>query len=236
MEALSFESVSLTSAQQPSHANTWHILPVYSLALHAQPSPRRYQAEQFIYQRFLHQYGARIGAFLPFLLSANIDGAMNAALGFQVANDNTPLFLEQYLDLDIETTLMLMTQSQIRRDRIVEIGNLASGRQRATQTLFLLLAQILYGAGYEWVVFTANRAVLRWLHKLEISAIAIQEADPDRLNDKDVNWGSYYDDRPMVLAAHIQHSVSRMNSHPLMAQLRHSYQNQITQFEKQLSA
>lgn len=236
MEALSFESAPLTSAQQPSHPNTWHMLPVYSLALHVQHSPRRYQAEQFIYQRFLHQYGARIETFLPILLSANIDGAVNAALGFQIADDNMPLFLEQYLDLDIETTLSLLTQSQVRRDRIVEIGNLASGRQRATQTLFLLLAQILYGAGYEWVVFTANSAVHRWLHKLDIMTIAIREADPGRLNDKDVNWGSYYDDRPVVLAAHIQHSVSRMNSHPLMAQLRLSYQSQIALFEKQLSA
>lgn len=233
MEALSFESFTGTTGSH-SESHNAAVLPLFSLALHAPGSDGRKNTELFIYQRFAHQYGARLQFFLPLLLSASTDNGIKAALGFQTG-DQQRLFLEQYLDCDIDTTLELLTQSRIRRDRIVEIGNLASGRQRATQTLFLLLAQILHGAGYEWVVFTANRAVRTWLATLQLPALVIREADPARLEDKGASWGHYYDDRPVVVAANIEQSFSQINSHPLMTQLGDSYAAQIAIFEAQLA-
>lgn len=234
MEAVNFESLGPESFGRQSLAANWHLLPMYSLGLHLPFSADRQEIEHFIYRRFYYQYGARISAYLPYLLSARDDKGISAALGFQPVGDK-PLFLEQYLDCDIETSIMLLTQNYISRDKIVEIGNLASGRQRATQTLFLLLAQVLYGEGYEWVVFTANRAVQVWLKRLDMPTFIIKEADPKRLPDKGDNWGSYYDDRPVVLAANIEHSFSRMNVHPLMSYLQDSYKSQIDLFRAQLS-
>jgi len=233
MEAISFDNLAAQNLLAPQANANWHLLPLFSLALHLPDEPERQRIEGFIHQRFAHQYGADISVFLPLLLSAADDKGTTAALGFQPATE-APLFLEQYLDCDIETMLSLMTQSDIRRHSVVEIGNLASGRQRATQTLFLLLAQILHGAGYEWVVFTANRAVRIWLARMQLPAFVINEADPQRLTDKGVNWGTYYDDRPVVLAANIEHSFSYMNTHPLMAHLRDSYANQIERFADRL--
>lgn len=233
MEAISYDNLALQSLRTQQATATWHLLPLFSLALHLPDEAQRPRVESFIHQRFSHQYGADISTFLPLLLSASDDKGISAALGFQAAAE-APLFLEQYLDCDIETMLSLMTQNDVRRHKIVEIGNLASGRQRATQTLFLLLAQILHGAGYEWVVFTANRAVRGWLARMEIPAFVIQEADPKRLTDKGTNWGSYYDDRPVVFAANIEHSFSYMNTHPLMAHLRDSYASQIQRFSERL--
>ncbi len=232
------EAVSLTNLL-PEHRHfqkqsaNWGLLPLYSLKLHLPESADRAGVEQFIYQRFAHQYGANISVFLPMLLSAADDKGVTAALGFQAAAFRR-LFLEQYLDCDIETILSLVTGSDVERQRIVEIGNLASGRQRATQSLFLLLAQILYTAGYEWVVFTANSAVKTWLARLQIPAFVLHEADPKRLPDKGANWGSYYDDKPVVLAANIDRSFSTMNSHPLMAHLRDQYADEIEHFSARL--
>lgn len=234
MEAVSFNNLVPDTGHKSGVSQNWRLLPLYTLRLHTIPDPVRTSVEQFIYQRFAHQYGARISSFLPILLSAWGEKGINAALGFQPASIQ-PLFLEQYLDHDIETSLRLVTQINIRREQIVEIGNLASSRQKATQSLFLLLAQILYKADYEWVVFTANRAVRAWLLHLQIPVFELNEADPGRLPDKGVHWGSYYDDRPVVLAANIDRSFSTINAtQPLMAHLHDSYAKQIIQFAVKL--
>jgi hypothetical protein len=233
MEALSLNHHVPEHGHFQRQSANWGLLPLYSLKLHLPDSRDRALIEQFIHQRFAHQYDADISVFLPMLLSAADDKGITAALGFQPAALHR-LFLEQYLDCDIETTLSLVTQSRVKRQGIVEIGNLASGRQRATQSLFLLLAQVLYASGYEWVVFTANSAVKTWLARLQIPAFVLHEADPKRLPDKGTNWGSYYDDRPVVLAANIEHSFSTMNSHPLMAHLQSQYADDIARFSARL--
>ncbi|MTI63841.1 thermostable hemolysin [Methylophaga sp.] len=233
MEAVSFDNVLSDTGRNHRQTANWGLLPLYSLKLHTPDSHNRAAVEQFIYQRFAHQYAANISVFLPMLLSAADNKGITAALGFQPANLHR-LFLEFYLDCDIETTLGLVTGGAVERQRIVEIGNLASGRQRATQSLFLLLAQILYESGYEWVVFTANSAVKAWLSRLQIPAFVLNDADPKRLPDKGANWGSYYDDKPVVLAANIDRSFSTMNSHPLMSHLRDQYANEIERFSARL--
>ena len=232
MEAISFEQFADNRAVV-HHDTQGELLPVFQLGFHQTDSPHRSQVEQFIHQRFSHQYQADVRSYLPLLLSATSPSGISAALGFQVAGD-TRLFLEQYLDNDIETALSLITDTRAQRQRIVEIGNLASGRQRATQTLFLLLAQLLHDAGYGWVVFTANRAVRIWLARMHLPGFVIREADPQRLADKGASWGSYYDDQPVVLAMNIEHSFSRMNQTTLMGQLRDSYTAQLNQFLTQL--
>jgi len=224
MEALVYSQSAL---KQTSAVNQTGVLPVYSLSLDDENTPQRQLAEQFIHRRFEQHYGASVSEFMPSLLSAANTAGVSAALGFQLAKQKQPLFLEQYLDFDIETALSILTGSVISRDGIVEIGNLASARQRATQTLFLLLAEILYQSGFEWVVFTANRSVKNWLEKLAVKTIAIKEADPAKLINKAVNWGSYYDDKPVVLAANIHQGFANLNKNPVMQSLRKSYQQQI---------
>jgi len=213
--------------RQASAGKDAAVLPVYTLSLDSDNTPQRVSAEAFIHRRFKQHYGASITEFMPHLVSAANNDGIAASLGFQLASEKQPLFLEQYLDFDIETALSILTGDVISREGVVEIGNLASARQRATQTLFLLLAEILYQSGYDWVVFTANRSVKNWLEKLAIRTISIKEADPEKLTDKTVNWGSYYDDKPVVLAANIEQGFSSLNQNPLMASLRQSYQQQI---------
>lgn len=203
------------------------VLPIYTLAWDDAASLDRGLTEQFIHQRFQQHYGASIIDFMPNLLAAKNEAGITAALGFQLAQKQQSLFLEQYLDVTIESALSVITGSPINRAGIVEIGNLASARQRATQTLFLLLAEILHQSGFEWVVFTANRSVKNWLEKLTIATVSLGEANASKLSNKSVNWGSYYDDKPVVLAANIQQGCSNLNQHPLMDALRQNYRQQI---------
>ncbi len=230
MEARSFEQCT-NSTQNQRVIERQIIQPVFPLTLAKANEVGRVDAEQFIYQRFEKQHGAKVSHFLPFILSANsTNGLVSAALGFQPASYSSHLFLEYYLDNDIQTTLSILTQTVVQRDDIVEIGNLASGRQRATQTLFLLLAELFYQAGYEWVVFTASPVVLQWLEKLSIETIAIRVADPAKLPDKGASWGSYYDDKPVVVASNTRQTIDRLSTNPMMQYLRQSYQHQISEF------
>lgn len=229
MEARSFAQSANYRLEQ-GVAERQIIQPVFPLTLAKANEPGRTDAEKFIHQRFEKQHGADVSHFLPFILSARTGDSVSAALGFQPASYAAHLFLEHYLDDDIETTLKILTQTVVQRDAIVEIGNLASGRQRATQTLFLLLAELCYQAGYEWVVFTANSAVSQWLAKLDIETVAIRIADPSRLPDKGASWGSYYDDRPVVVAGNIRQTMARLADNPLMLYLRQSYQHQLNEF------
>ncbi|MCX4186841.1 thermostable hemolysin [Methylophaga sp. OBS4] len=232
MEAMQYE---LNAGINQSAANAARlILPHFPLQLDHPLAPERAAAEHFIARCFFKAYGAQISHFLPYLLSAHIDFKICAAVGFQPAMHGKSLFLEHYLDRDIETELGVVARARVQRENVVEIGNLASGRQRATQTLFVLLADILQQVGYEWVVFTANRSVQRWLDSLNISTLMIKEADPRRLPDKGTLWGTYYDDRPVVLASNIQQSFGQLKQNRVIDFLRENYQARIADFVAEL--
>lgn len=222
------------SNQQQAAVLQRHLLPVFPLALCTSSSNLRQDAEHFIYSRFDKYYGASINHFLPYILSAYNGNKVTAALGFQPATYSTPLFLEHYLDLPIESILSILAQADVERHSIVEIGNLASGRQRATQTLFLLLAELVHQSQFEWVVFTANTAVRGWLKKLNIETFSIQVADPSKLPNKGVNWGTYYDDKPVIVAANVRHTLMKLNANPFMTYLHQSYGKQLNEFSQEL--
>jgi hypothetical protein len=68
------------------------------------------------------------------------------------------------------------------------------------------------------------------LAKLDIETIAIRVADPTRLPDKGASWGSYYDDKPVVVAGNIRQTMAKLTDNPLMLYLRQSYQHQLNEF------
>lgn len=235
MEAVILEQgVKVAGSSLQPETDTRLLLPHFPLRLDNKQSTLRDSVEQFISQRFKAVYGAELSHFLPYLLSTHTDSQVCAALGFQPATQYAPLFLEHYLDCPVETALSLSTNTVIQREAIVEIGNLASGRQRATQTLFVLIADILQRCGYEWVVFTANRSVRAWVEKLNLRSISLGPADPALLPDKGASWGSYYDDQPVVLACHIEPGFEEMKRNRLIDFLRQSYHSKIVEFSEAL--
>ena len=169
--------------------------------------PERAACEQFIAARFQRAHGARVAHFCPHLLGVrDALGRWRAASGYMPAEGNR-LFLEQYLDASIEETLTRSRGRIVARDTIVEVGNLAAASAGMARALIPLLARSLHRLGYQWVVFTLTRELRNSFARLGLHPIGLAAADPQRLPDRGVAWGSYYGNDPLVMAGRISHGV-----------------------------
>ena len=180
--------------------------------------PRRIEAEQFIARRFLDNHGARISSFMPMLMvQLDTDDQISAALGIRPASDG-PLFLEYYLDLPVEQAIYRHLDSQqldLKREQIVEIGNLASIDRCASRQLFYRLAQQLASWNFEWAVFTGCTSVNRMFASIGIETIFLARALQARLPANQQTWGGYYEDSPRVVASRVSSGstlVSKLGS------------------------
>lgn len=171
--------------------------------------PRRGGVENFIARRFLDVHGARISSFMPTLLALpGEDGDTRAALGVRDAGYE-PLFLEYYLDLPVEHVLadkagLCRLPS---RDRIAEIGNLASVDRRASRQLFALLTDYLVRQNFEWAVFTGCSALTRMFSRLGIETVTLGRALQSSLPVEQQTWGGYYEDSPRVVAGRVSRGL-----------------------------
>ncbi len=179
----------------------------------------RHKVKQFIQRCFHDQYDASIDIYGNHLIALlDNEQRIQAAVGYQSAADG-PLFLEQYLDQPIEQLLSLKSgqpqrQLSISRDQILEVGNLASHSNGWTRQLILSLAPFYYSQGFEWLVITVTPRVLNSFHKLGIGLelIPLAAADPARLDHDPERWGSYYQERPLVMAGQISRGIRRLKS------------------------
>lgn len=174
-------------------------------------STRRADAEQFVRKVFDRRYGARVSVFAPRLLMLQQAARTIAVAGWRGA-DAEPLFLENYLDAPIETILRTLTGQDLARERIVEVGNLASEKPGGSLQVILNLARHLDESGYEWVVFTATRELIGIFTKLGLPLLALAKADPARLGEAASDWGSYYESAPVVVAGRIRIALERFGS------------------------
>lgn len=180
-------------------------------AIHvAVDSPRRQEAENFIQHVFATRYNAQVTSFAPNLMVLEQRGAIVAAAGWRSAKD-TDLFLERYLDAPIEQSMAHLAPNPISRDRIVEVGHLASQKAGSSVFLFQALANHLSSQGFEWVAATATQELVGIFAKLGLPPLALAAADPQRLREQAGKWGSYYDTQPIVAAGRIKSAIQRMS-------------------------
>jgi hypothetical protein len=175
-------------------------------------SPRRAEAESFIGQVFRRHYGARIQHFAPNLLVLEHHGRLAAAAGWRCAGEET-LFLECYLDSPIEDAVARIAGCDVRRARIVEVGNLAAELPGSSVDIICALAAHLDRLGFEWVAFTVTRELVGIFRKLGLPLLALAPADPARLGEEAAAWGSYYDTQPVVVAGRIRLALDKGARH-----------------------
>lgn len=179
----------------------------HTLATYEREHPGRRRLERFIQYAFARHHGASVHAFMPTLLALQGQrGRVCGVVGFRKAAME-PLFLEQYLDRPVERALAERIGHPVARDRIVEVGNLASLSCRAACRLAVALPRILLADGNEWIVFTATATVRSMLAKFRAPVIELARATRERLDDGDA-WGRYYDDDPRVIAAHLPDAIA----------------------------
>ncbi len=189
-----------TSASVPDSVRAAHV----SIA-----SPRRQEAEDFIRDVFHRHHEAHVRSFAPNLLLLEQQERVIAAVGWRGA-DQESLFLERYLDEPVELLMERLTGQVFSRERVVEVGHLASEKAGGSVQVIVSLARHLAREGYEWVVFTATRELVRIFTKLGLPLLALAKADPARLGAQAGDWGRYYASQPIVVAGPIRLALERV--------------------------
>lgn len=161
---------------------------------------------RFIRRNFEAAHGARIAHFLPRLIGLHErGGGLVAAFGTRAAASG-PLFLERYLDAPVEQTIGARFGLPVRRDEVVEVGNLAATHVGATRWLILAVNLLLHHEGFRWITFTATPMVRNALHRLELRPVPLREARIERLpEDERAQWGDYYARGPVVMTGELGH-------------------------------
>lgn len=172
-------------------------------------SPRRAEAESFIRQVFAHHHAADVTSFAPNLMLFERQQRIVAACGWRPAASEK-LFLECYLEQPIEQVMAGLAQQPVRREEIVEVGNLAAEKPGGTIQVVLALTAHLDRLGYKWLAFTATRELIGILNRLGLPALAVAPADPERLGEAAGTWGSYYSQQPIVVAGRIRTALARV--------------------------
>lgn len=173
-------------------------------------SPRRDEVEGFIRAVFACRHDARVASFAPDLMLLEQAGRMTAAAGWRDAAGGG-LYLETYLDDPVQVCIERLNAHPVARERIAEVGNLASVTPGGGARMILTLAKHLDRLGYEWVVFTATQELIGIFAKLGLPPLALGVADPSRLGSAARDWGRYYDSQPVVVAGRIRLALERMS-------------------------
>lgn len=164
-------------------------------------APDRRQLEQFIHTVFRNVYNADITHFMPQMLSLHDQHAQVLAVCGLRSASNKRLFLEAYLDQPVEAALSARVGTEVSRNHIVEIGNLAVAELGMARCLLQEVIKYLHDTDAQWAVFTAIPALRNSLGKLSVQLEVLGDANIDRLAEADrYGWGSYYQQHPQVMA------------------------------------
>jgi len=170
---------------------------------------RRADATALVERVYARVYGAEVKSHYPhFVCHAKPDGELASVVGFRFA-DREPLFLEQYLDVPVESAVSFAFGKDVARNRIVEIGSLAAHKMRQHPCVYAALARHLEPFGVDVAVATVTRRLARVFRVLGFDALPLGEARADRLTHNRECWGTYYDESPFVVAG----SVSEWAAH-----------------------
>ena len=202
LKVLSLQTRSPGEASSKREASVLlHALPPVITAISELDAPDRQELEAFIRATFKRVHNAEISHFMPKLMSVrDVDGKLLAACGLRHA-DQGALFLETYLDSPVETLLSQYHRSHISRDVILEVGNLAVSAPENVRSLLASISVYLHGTHAEFAVFTGISTLRNSLTKLNMPLQLLGEANINRIPAHErAAWGSYYNERPQVMA------------------------------------
>ncbi|MFT7533731.1 MAG: hypothetical protein ACI9FD_004773 [Gammaproteobacteria bacterium] len=172
----------------------------------------RKKAVAFIRESYQANYGAELNSFLPWIVACQrLDDNIEMAFGLNPANDGD-LFLEVYLDQPVENLLSRATGTSIKRNSIVEIGNLAFSNNTNLVSNLKDIARYCLGNGFEYVICTASRLLRLIFSRAYLQPIFLGDAHYQNLRDNPSHWGDYYRFTPKVLAGNLRQSLSHLTA------------------------
>jgi len=167
----------------------------------------RTAVEGEIRKLYWDRYAARLSSF-PDTLVAELDpsGHVECAAGIHFGIQG--LFSECYLDLPVERILSRRFGCVIRRNRVVEVSNLAATTPGQSLPFVRRVVEFAEKADAEWAIFTATRALRALLQRGGINMIELARAERSRVKNPN-DWGNYYDHDPRVMA--VSHGMAFAN-------------------------
>lgn len=167
---------------------------------------RRAELEQFVAHHYARVYGARLTQFMPVLLGLfdAVDQPF-AVMGLRPAR-NEALYLEQYLDYPVEQTLACAARQPVARSQIIELGHFAVARPDAALWIMLLATAYLKASGAGWACMTVIPVLQKALRRMGLQPLHLADVDASRLLDTQNQWGTYYQQRPQVIADQVERS------------------------------
>lgn len=203
--------MSLPKPQPLASAGEFGPAPLGGLEVLAPGDTGRAGVEQFIAGVYARRFGARVSQFAPHLVGLRDphSGAWVAAAGFRFA-DQSPLFLERYLEAPIEHLLSQHRGRPVARQGIVEVGHLSATRPGAGRLLIPLLGHHLARESTQWVVSTLTQELRHLFIRMGVTPIALGQADPAAVGPDVADWGSYYEHHPVVLAGRLDAALRLM--------------------------
>jgi hypothetical protein len=182
-----------------------------SVRLHAPQDGERAPVERFIRRVFMDSYGARLDSLYPSLLAFSSGNTLRAAVGLRAAGQG-PLFAEHYLPAPAEALISDRWGRPAVRGQLVEVGNLALAGPGDARWLIAAVTAFLHACGYRWVLFTAVRPLVNAFARLGLSPVRLGDADPACLPDGGRDWGSYYEQRPVVCVCDIRSGYRKLSA------------------------
>lgn len=165
---------------------------------------------EFIQQRYATEHGAVAPVAYDNFISRMRSADRGAVLGYRRASDG-PLFLETYLDAPVEQVLRPALGLELPRSAIVEIGSLAGNSCTSLLSLWHSAAREL-SADAQLGVAVLTRPLRGMLRRLGITLHELAPADGARLGAARADWGSYYDNDPVVCAGSLLEGRRQLDS------------------------
>lgn len=170
----------------------------------------RKKYENFVHEKYQQAYQANLKNYLPYLVAVKQpEETLDMVFGYSDSSADK-FFLESYLDGAIENKLSKVFNTTIKRSEIIEIGNLAIGKSTDNGRDIYDIACFAYANGYRWIACTATRMLrLAFIHAgTRLSFIA--NADIDKINASEDDWGSYYNYVPQISAGNLADCIEQM--------------------------
>ncbi|MEG2360042.1 MAG: thermostable hemolysin [Acinetobacter sp.] len=127
----------------------------------------RVRVESFISDKYKEIHNASLSEFFSTLFAGYTENRMQVAIGMENLSGKDA-FLEQYLETPVQVSLEKFTQSKVSRDKLVEIGNLASLNMENAKLMVAFLVFHLSRQKVEWAVCTGTVAVRYVLQQMRL--------------------------------------------------------------------
>lgn len=179
---------------------------IFSVVEH--DSEARVSLEARIRSGFGMHFDACVEGFMPRFAHYRHTGGATGVIGIRRASDE-PLFLENYLDVPVESVIAEATGTLPGRDRIAEVGQFVVDDRDIVTCFFRDLVPFLIENDFDWVCFTGTDRIRALLVRIGFHGLPIARAEETRVRRSPDRWGRYYDFDPIVILGKLQDPQGR---------------------------